>query len=281
MTFIPIDGKKIAEQIIADLKQLPNPGKMLAAVLVGDNAQSKSFLRQKERIAQALDIPFHLYQFNEAITEEDLITEIKRLGSDAEIGGIIVQLPLPAHYDRNKILAAVNPRKDVDALSLESKKFVDPLPVAVVKDIICDTNIRMHANDTNNTNKFLRDKVVAVIGRGFLVGKPIAEWLNGKCGKLILLNSKSNLNDLSEADLVITGVGKGGLLQPKMLKPGALVIDFGYDLKDRKIKGDFDSDILNPNPYTLKPIWYTPTPGGTGPILVAEIFRNFYKLNNS
>ena len=149
----------------------------------------------------------------------------------------------------------------------------------------------MHANDAND---FLKNKIVAVVGRGFLVGKPIAEWLNGKCGKLIVLNSKSNLRDLQEADLVITGVGKAGLIKPTMLKPGAGVIDFGYDVKKirhekgemgKKIFGDFDSSSLVPN---LSPLlshlsfsFYTPTLGGPDPILVAEIFKNFYKLNSN
>src|SRR3989344_4715978 len=104
-----INGKEIAKKIIEDLKIQKRPDKMLAAVLVGDNAQSKSFLRQKELMAGELGIVFELFQFGEDILEEDLIKEIKRIGEDREIGGVIVQLPLPPHFNRDKILASINP----------------------------------------------------------------------------------------------------------------------------------------------------------------------------
>lgn len=262
-----IDGKKIAENIISSLRSLPKPDRMLAAVLVGDNAQAKSFLRQKERIAQELAIPFHLYQFDESIPETELVKEVQNLGADPEIGGIIVQLPLPPHYNRNVILEAINPKKDIDAMTPESRKFVLPLPVEVVKDVLCAVN------GAENSEEFLKDKIVAVVGRGFLVGKPIMDWLDAAGIKYSLFHSKSDLGDLKYADVIITGVGKGGLITPEILKNDVGVIDFGYDLVEGKIKGDFSPDENFSG-------WYTPTPGGTGPVLVAEIFKNFYKLNS-
>ncbi len=262
-----INGKLIAEKIIFDLQKLPKPDKMLAAVLVGDNAQSLSFLRQKEKMAQALGVSFHLYQLDESVSESDLIAEIKKIGDDPEIGGIIVQLPLPAHYDRDAVLSAINSEKDIDAMTPEGKKLVDALPVAVVKDILRTTDYE------------LRTKAVAVVGRGFLVGKPIMEWLDQIKKPYKLFHSKSDILEIRDYDLVIAGVGKGGLIKPEMLKAGAGVIDFGYDLIGGKIIGDFHYQSLNPLPSTLNPSFYTPTPGGTGPILVAEIFKNFYKLN--
>jgi methylenetetrahydrofolate dehydrogenase (NADP+)/methenyltetrahydrofolate cyclohydrolase len=255
-----IDGKKIANDILTELRAVPRPNKLLAAVLVGDNAQSKSFLRQKEKMAQMLDVPFHLYQFDDTISEEDLIREIRSIGSDDEVGGIIVQLPLPPHYHRDAVLAAINPKKDIDAMTQESKNLVSPLPVEVVKDIL------------KSVGEDMRKKHVAVVGRGFLVGKPIIGWLEDEGMPFQLFHSKSDLADLKYADIVITGAGKGGLITPNMLKEEVGVIDFGYDFIDGKIKGDFD-----PNDQFTG--WYTPTPGGTGPILVAEIFKNFYKLN--
>lgn len=255
-----IDGKKIAEKIISDLKKLPKPDKMLAAVLVGNNAQSLSFLRQKEKMAQVLEIPFHLYQFDESISEADLRNEIKKIGDDPEVGGIIVQLPLPAHYDRDSVLSVINPRKDIDAMNLDSKIYADPLPVAVVKDVLLALNLELSILD------------VAVVGRGFLVGKPILEWLDSIGKQYTLFHSKSDINEIQNFDLIITGVGKGGLIKAEILKDGAGIIDFGYDFIDGKIKGDFLADESFSG-------WFTPTPGGTGPILVAEIFKNFYKLN--
>ncbi len=105
-----IDGKKIAGGIVGNLMKLPKPPGTLAAVLVGDSAESKSFLKQKEKIAQRLGITFRLYEFSLNILEKDLINEIKKLGGDAGVGGIIVQLSLPPHYDRDAVLSSVNPK---------------------------------------------------------------------------------------------------------------------------------------------------------------------------
>lgn len=276
-----INGKKIASQIIRDLKNQKRPDKILAAVYVGNRPDSKSFLRQKELIAKELGVPFELFQFGDDILEEDLIKEIKKIGEDKEIGGLIVQLPLPAHYNHDRILAAINPRQDVDALTPESRKLVDPLPVAVVQEVLGIMNYE------------LGDKIVAVVGKGFLVGRPIIEWLKGgpstgsgqKCKALLIFNSKSDLKDLKNADLIITGVGRGGLIKPKMLKDGAAVIDFGYDIgKSPSANGKTilvgDLDCSQSAICDSRLAFYTPTPGGTGPILVAEIFKNFYKLNS-
>lgn len=256
-----IDGKKISEKIIKELQALPKAEKMLAAVLVGDNPQSLSFLRQKEKMAGILEVPFHLYQFSDSISQNDLIEEIRALGADPEVGGIIVQLPLPPHYDRDSVLSAISPSKDIDAMTPEGRNLVSPLPVEVIKDVL------------NAVGEDISKKEVAVVGRGFLVGKPIMEWLDSIHKPYKALNSKSDLSEIRGSDLVITGVGKGGIIKQEFVGFGGGVIDFGYDLIDEKIKGDFipDSDFSG---------WYTPTPGGTGPVLVAEIFKNFYKLNS-
>ncbi len=283
-----LDGKAIAKRILETLKEKPRPDKALAAIFVGDNPQSQSFLKQKEKMAQELEIQFQLHRFPETISAQDLIRAIQAIGNDSKVGGMIVQLPLPTGFSRDEIIAAIPPAKDVDALTPQSRALVDPLPVAVLKEIL------------RVTHYHLSIKTVAVVGRGFLVGQPIIEWLKGetrsrtrtgwrqnrkelrqpRCKKLLLFHSKSDLTKIRQADLIITGVGKGGLITQAMIKPGAHLIDFGYDTKEGKIVGDF-----NPMPYAIShtPLtnigWYTPTPSGTGPILVAEIFRNFYQLN--
>src|SRR3989344_505380 len=266
-----IDGRAIAREIVENLKNQPRPNKTLAAIFVGDNPQSQSFLRQKEKIATELGIEFRLIRFPESISQPDLISEIKKIGADGAVGGMIVQLPLPAKFNRDAVIAAVNPQKDVDALTPASQKLVDPLPVAVVKEILKRRDIN------------IEDKVMVVVGRGFLVGKPIADYFLGKCKELILLHSKSDLSEVKKGDVVITGVGKGGLITPEMLKPGAGVIDFGYDFNPPagggKIMGDFNP-ISQKSEANSQQFWFMPTPGGTGPILVAKIFENFYKLNS-
>lgn len=255
-----IDGKKISQKIIESLQKLPKPNKKLAAVFVGDSAASESFLKQKKKMAEELGIPFELHKFEEEILEEDLKEAIRAIQNDLQVGGMIIQLPLPKKFNRESVLSVIEPEKDIDALSLQSEVLA--LPIEVIKDILKELDYS------------IEDKIVAVIGRGLLIGQPISEWLLDKCKKAILLHSHSDLAELKKADLVILGIGKAGLIKPEMLKPGAGVIDFGFSMIDGKIFGDFDSS---------QPVselsFYTPTPGGTGPVLVSEIFKNFYKLN--
>lgn len=252
-----IDGKKIAERIIAELKRLPKPKKFLAAVLVGDDPISISFLKQKEKIAGELGIGFKLHKFPAEIGEVELRDKISAISADVSCSGLILQLPLPAHIKKENVISVILPEKDVDALH---GNLVLPPVVGVILEIL------------GMVNKELGIMKVAVVGLGFLVGKPISEWLKGKCEELILLDIGDNLGVLKNADLVISGAGKAGLVKPEMLKEDALVIDFGYSIEDEKIRGDFEP------PADDTVIMYTPTPGGTGPILVAKLFENFYTL---
>lgn len=262
---IIIDGKKIAGKIIADLKSRPAPVKELAAILVGDNAASASFLRQKEKIAKDLGVIFRLHNLNSSFSEEELIAELKKIIAREEVGGFILQLPLPEKYSRENVLSCLSSEKDVDALIGGGKAI--PPAVLAVQDVLKEVGFTVV------------DKVVGVVGRGLLVGRPIAEWLSGKCREVIIFHTKTDLSRIADCDLVISGVGKAGLIKPEMLKSGAGVIDFGFDMVNGKISGDLATPLLlTTSPNLLA--FYTPTPGGTGPILVAELFRNFYDLNN-
>jgi methylenetetrahydrofolate dehydrogenase (NADP+)/methenyltetrahydrofolate cyclohydrolase len=251
-----IDGKRIAESVIAKLKARPIPAKYLAAVLVEDDPASASFVAQKGRVAKELGVDFRIEKLKADSTEDTLIETLKELGKDGDCGGIILQLPLPAHLDRGRVVAAIPPEKDVDALRGE---LVLPPAVGVVEEILRTTRYSLSTTH------------VAVVGLGFLVGRPITKWLEGKTKELITLDIGDNLVRLKEADVVILGAGKAGLVKPDMLKNGAFVIDFGYSMEDGKLRGDFD-------PEGVEGISYTPTPGGTGPILVAKLFENFYTL---
>jgi len=265
-----INGRDIAGKIISDLKIRPIPGKKLAAIFVGESPASESFLRQKEKVAKELGIEFQIYQLPESMDQEDLEDKVERIGKSEKIGGMIIQLPLPDKFNRERILARINPAKDIDALTPGSP--VEPLPVGVIKEIISS----IIANEPGELAEYLKNKSVAVVGRGILVGKPIAEWLKGKCREIKVFFSGSDLSELKNYDLVMTGVGKAGLIKPEALKFGAGVIDFGFDMKGGKISGDLDTTRLTANNSRLS--FYTPTPGGTGPILVAELFKNFYRL---
>jgi len=266
-----ISGKEIAERIIERLKSQSKPQKTLAAILVGDNPSSISFLRQKQKIAEELGVNFEIHKFDESISESDLVKKVKEMGESENIGGVIIQLPLPKNFNRENILNAIPKEKDVDALNGAP---VLPPAVEVAREILETINYKLE------TGK------IAVVGLGFLVGRPISEWLKGnpstglraRCAELYLLDIGDSLDVLKNADLVITGVGKAGLIKPEMLRNGAVIIDFGYDSVNGKISGDFDINNLKAN--EAEGLTYTPTPGGTGPILVAKLFENFYKLNS-
>jgi methylenetetrahydrofolate dehydrogenase (NADP+)/methenyltetrahydrofolate cyclohydrolase len=268
-----ISGIEIAKKIIDELKTKSKPEKILAAVLVGGNPASISFLNQKEKIAKELGVDFRIYKFLESIKNDDLRQEVNKIALLKKVGGVIVQLPLPEYLNKYYILNVIPREKDIDVLGERAlgafytgRNPILPPSVGVVEEIVHATGYMLHAAK------------VAVVGLGFLIGKPIATWLTGKTKEIYLLDEGSNLEILKQADLVITGVGKPGLIKPEMLKERAGVIDFGYSLDENgKIRGDFNDGQLSNVKCQL--LFYTPTPGGTGPILVAKLFENFYNLN--
>lgn len=267
-----IDGKEISGDIITRLKGKAIPKKILAAVLIGEDPRSLSFVGQKEKIAKELGVDFRIYRLPEDYKNDDLRKEVGRISNQKPVGGIIVQLPLPEGVSSRYVLNAVPIDKDVDVLSEKAigqfrsdKNPILPPAVGTVKEILERMSVK------------LASSTVAVLGKGALVGDPIAAWLVGKCKELYTLDSKSSMDILSRADVVISGVGKAGVFSPGALKDGAGVIDFGYYYSpDGEVSGDFDA---TDNEGELdKLAFYTPTPGGTGPILVAKLLENFYTL---
>lgn len=271
-----VNGKKIAADIIARLKLTPPPKKFLAAVFAGDDESSVSFLAQKEKTAHELGVDFHLYRFPETISADDLRREVGEIAAHKTCGGVIVQLPLPDHMDPHCILNVIPPEKDVDVLGERAlgafytgRSIVLPPAVGVTEEIIAERKLAICEHS------------VAIVGLGILVGRPIANWIMRRAKETILLRKTSDIGLLCHANIVIAGTGKGGLISPDLLKEGTGVIDFGYDMLDGKYSGDFDSRPLRAENAPSKKGWYTPTPGGTGPILVAKIFENFYRLNGA
>lgn len=267
-----IDGEMIAGGILNELKIKPKPQKFLAVILVGQDTSSLSFLKQKEKIAESLGVDFRIYKFPNEIKQDPLRKEVLKIANHKTCGGVIVQLPLPEHINRHYILNVIPREKDVDVLSERAlgafytgRNPVLPPAVGVVETILKTYNLQLTTLKT------------AVVGLGFLIGKPIATWLIGRCSEIYLLDIGSNLEILKQADLVITGVGKASLIKGVMLKHNTLVIDFGYSQKDGGISGDFDVESLVISRQSS--VIYTPTPHGTGPILVAKLFENFFSLN--
>ncbi|MGC9602880.1 MAG: bifunctional 5,10-methylenetetrahydrofolate dehydrogenase/5,10-methenyltetrahydrofolate cyclohydrolase [Minisyncoccia bacterium] len=265
-----IDGRKIASDILENLKKQGAPKVFLAAFLVGNDPNSESFLKQKEKFAKELGVDFRLYKFPEEITQDELRKEILKIAEYKTCGGAIVQLPLPAHISQQYVLNAIPREKDTDVLGERAlgafyagRNPVLPPAVGVVEEILKVLNVE------------LKIKSVAVIGRGVLVGKPVAVWLMDRAAELSVFTSKTGdtKDKLKTADIIVSGVGKASLFGAEDVKNEAIVIDFGYDKKDDKFCGDFDAANV---PDSVN---YTPTPGGTGPILVAKLLENFFKLN--
>lgn len=266
-----IDGKEIAGEVLERLKAQPRPAGFFGAILVGDDPASLNFLKQKERVAKELGIEFRLYQLPLGIATDELRREIGRLSEPRPCGAFIVQLPLPEKVNRHYVLNAIPKEKDVDCLSeaalgafYTERGPIAPPSVGTVEEIL------------KLERRSLRDLKVVMVGAGFLIGKPIGFWLQNKVSELVVLDAsvKDLHSKLADADIVVSGAGHAGLFRAEDLKEGAVVIDFGFNSSDGKISGDFD-----PLGAEQKNIHYTRTPGGTGPILVAKLFENFYKLN--
>jgi methylenetetrahydrofolate dehydrogenase (NADP+)/methenyltetrahydrofolate cyclohydrolase len=282
-----IDGKTIANEIIERLRGLPKPAKFFGAALVGDDPASLNFLKQKERVAHELGIDFRLHQLPLGITTDVLRAEIGRLAEPKTCGAFIVQLPLPEAISRHYVLNAIPKEKDVDCLSEQAlgafyteRGKIAPPSVATVEEILQREYrevVGEHRDDAIAPGA-LRELKVVVIGAGFLIGKPVGFWLQNRVAELVVLDaSVKNIHDkLGDADIVIAGAGHAGLFGASHLKEGAIVIDFGFNRSaDGYIIGDFD-----PSGADEKNIRYTKTPGGTGPVLVAKLFENFYTLNS-
>jgi len=253
------------------LREQPKPKKYLAGVIIGQDAASESFQSLKKRVAESLGLDYRIYHLDEALSQDKLREEVGKLANQKTCGGILVQLPLPSGINRHYVVNAIPRDKDVDVLGeraigafYNNRNRVTPPAVAVVEEILKRADLEV------------KDKRVAVVGAGFLIGRPIAMWLTHKALEVDVIRRGSNYETLRLADLVICGVGKAGLIKAEMLKAGAGVIDFGYSKNsdDTDLVGDLDVSNLE----NLR--FYTPTPGGTGPILVAKLMENFYKLNH-
>ncbi len=269
-----INGVKIADKIFCALRKLPRPKKFLAIFIVDENPAIASFVEQKRKFAEKLKVDFRVYKFPKLIKNDELRKNILKTATHKTCGGMIVQLPLPKHLNKHYVINVIPREKDVDVLGeralgafYTNRNQILPPAVATVSEVIENCKLK------------IENYRVAVVGLGFLVGKPTSLWLMGKCREIYLLDKGGNFDVLKKADLVISGAGKANLIKPSMLKERSTIIDFGFSFNDeKKIRGDFDTDEIKIG-KTDKFIAYTPNPGGTGPIVVAKLFENFYELN--
>ncbi len=277
-----IDGKTIAEELLAALKAKPKIKKFLAGILIGDDPASLSFLMQKQKVAEELGVDFRLYKLDADLGNDKLREEVGKIARLGNCGGALVELPLPAHLGRHYILNAVPREKDVDVLGERAlgayyagRNWVFPPVAGTVEEVLRHVNFFSEGGSASGGE--LKGKKVGIVGTGFLIGRPIVTWLMNKVEEIYVVHRGSDFSILKKADLVILGTGHPHLVTPDMVKNDAVVIDFGYGKMDGKMCGDFDPDKLKDENEEIK-INYTPVPGGAGPILIAKLFENFYTL---
>src|SRR4030042_5243139 len=217
-----ISGQEVSGEIIQSLRQKSSPPQILAAILVGDDPASLSFLKQKDKTAKELGVDFRTYRLSADLKNDDLRGEVGKIAKQKRVGGVLVQLPLPAGVNQFYVLNAIPHNKDVDVLSeralgafYNNRNLVMPPAVEVTREIVERQKIQLVGTRA------------AVVGLGTLVGKPTSLWLANKCKELFLLGQGSDLKILRQADLIISGVGQGGLIKPGLLKAGAGGMDFG------------------------------------------------------
>jgi methylenetetrahydrofolate dehydrogenase (NADP+)/methenyltetrahydrofolate cyclohydrolase len=264
-----IDGKALSEEILLNLKEERKKYNDLkiAAFLIGKEEEKLSFLKIKQKFAQELDIEFRIYEIDDNLSKKKIRKYISQIIRHKTIQGGIFQLPIPDEFPTQYLLNTILPQKDIDCLSskLLGKFFTNSSiirpPAVEVVDFL-----------KNKFNLDFQGKIALVVGYGRLVGKPIAHYLAHQKATVIIAQSQSNLNEyLETADIVVSGVGKVNLIN--YCKQKAVLIDFGYSKENGKISGDINFEKLK-NEASL----ITPTPNGTGPILVAKLFENFFKL---
>jgi methylenetetrahydrofolate dehydrogenase (NADP+)/methenyltetrahydrofolate cyclohydrolase len=273
-----IDGKKLAEQILDNLRSkiLVSCAPVLAIILIGKDPASIIYVRNKIKQADNLKIKTRLIELPSSISQDDLISTIYNLNNDPEVKGIIIQLPLPSHIKCFAIIESIDPSKDVDGFhptnvgrlhngsSLEY--FVPCTALAVI-----------HAIEHEMPQ--ITGKNVVIVNRSALIGRPLSALLLQKDATVTICHSFSvNLKDITRnADIVICAIGKPKFFDKSYFKQGAMIIDVGISRQEREgrsfISGDVDFDDLRSTASFI-----TPVPGGIGPLTVAYLLSNTCKF---
>lgn len=268
-----IDGKEIAKKTRGIIKEkveaLKEEGKVpgLAVVLVGEDPASKVYVNSKEKACKEVGFYSQVHRLSEETTEEELLALVDKLNNDANIDGILVQLPVPKHIDEQKVTNSISPSKDVDGF----------LPTSLGRLMIGETCFESCTPKgcmrlIKETGVDLTGKKAVVVGRSNIVGKPIALMLLRENATVTMCHSRTkNLADeVKSADIVIAAVGKAHLITQDMIKPGAIVIDVGMNRLDNgKLTGDVDFEGAKEVAGFI-----TPVPGGVGPMTIAMLLDN-------
>jgi methylenetetrahydrofolate dehydrogenase (NADP+) / methenyltetrahydrofolate cyclohydrolase len=273
MTAKIIDGKSIANDLLDTVRKLilinedkgiRNP--CLAVILIGENPASHVYVKNKKLACEKVGIKSLSYNFNESITEQELLKLVKDINLNSEIDGILIQSPLPNHIDEDNIIKAIDPLKDVDGfhpiniglLAIRQPKLRPCTPYGVIK-MLKASNINLEGLDAT------------IVGVSNNVGRPMAlELLIEKC---TITSCHSKTKDLEgkvrQADLVVVAAGRQNLVRGEWIKKGAIVIDIGINRINDKLVGDVEFNVASKNAAYI-----TPVPGGVGPMTVATLMEN-------
>ena len=278
-----IDGKataaKIKEEIAAEVKDIMAKGGKqphLAAILVGHDGGSETYVKNKVLACEACGFKSSLIRFEENVSEEELLDTVNKLNDDADVDGFIVQLPLPKHIDEQKVIEAIDYRKDVDGfhpvnvgrMAIGMPCFISATPLGIL------TLLQRYNIETSG-------KKCVVLGRSNIVGKPMAQLMMQKqYGDATVTVCHSHTTDIKkecrEADIIIAAIGKPDFVTANMVKEGAVVIDVGTtrvpDATRKsgfRLNGDVKFDEVAP-----KCSFITPVPGGVGPMTICSLMKN-------
>ncbi|MDE6429862.1 MAG: bifunctional methylenetetrahydrofolate dehydrogenase/methenyltetrahydrofolate cyclohydrolase FolD [Duncaniella sp.] len=279
-----IDGKKTADdikrEIAAEVEEMVAQGKRrphLVAILVGHDGGSETYVANKVKACEACGFRSTLIRYEDDVTEEKLLETIDELNNDTEVDGFIVQLPLPKHISEQKIIEAIDYRKDVDGfhpvnvgrMSIGLPCFVSATPAGIME------LLKRYGVKTKGAK-------CAVLGRSNIVGKPVATLMMqksdpGNATVTVLHSASTNIKEAcAEADIIIAALGRPGFVTADMVKPGATVIDVGTtrvpDATRKsgfRLRGDVDFDNV-----AEKCAFITPVPGGVGPMTICSLMRN-------
>lgn len=285
-----IDGKntarQIKEEIAAEVKKLVDAGERpphLAAIIVGHDGGSEAYIANKTKSCEQCGFKSTTLRFDETITEQELLAEIDKLNNDSTVDGYIIQLPLPKHIDEQRIIEAVDYRKDVDGfhpinvgrMSIGLPSFRPATPSGIV------WLMERYGIET-------KGKHAVVIGRSNIVGKPITTMLMqkaqpGNCTVTVVHSATPNIKEICrQADIIIAALGKPGFLTADMVKPGAVVFDVGTTRvpdatkkSGSRLCGDVDFDNVAEITSAI-----TPVPGGVGPMTICCLLRNTLNARN-
>lgn len=278
-----INGKETAKAIKAEIKvEVENMlaaghrRPHLAAVLVGHDGGSETYVKNKVLACEECGFESTLLRYEDDITEETLLKVVADLNNNASVDGFIVQLPLPRHIDEQKVIEAIDPRKDVDGfhpqnvgrMAIGLPCFISATPLGIL------TLLQRYNIET-------RGKKVAVLGRSNIVGKPMAQLMlqkqYGDATVTVLHSHSQNLaEECRQADILIAAIGQPGFVKEEMVKEGAVVIDVGTTRvadatrpKGYRLQGDVDYDAVAPKCAAI-----TPVPGGVGPMTICMLMQN-------